>query len=104
MPSIPIRRRFLAAGTAVVAGVALVAIPLTQAGSAPSSTSVLGADLDHILADQRFAGGQVGLEVRDATTGDVLYEHNAENRLLPARPASRARGRRATVCCAATCT
>ncbi|HEY3633093.1 MAG TPA: D-alanyl-D-alanine carboxypeptidase/D-alanyl-D-alanine-endopeptidase [Jatrophihabitantaceae bacterium] len=84
MPSIPIRRRFLAAGTAVVAGVALVAIPLTQAGSAPSSTSVLGADLDHILADQRFAGGQVGLEVRDATTGDVLYEHNAENRLLPA--------------------
>src|SRR2546423_15633086 len=87
MPSIPIRRRrprLLAAGAAVVAGVALVAIPLTQAGSDPSSTSALGADLDRILADQRFAGGQVGLEVRDATTGHVLYEHNAENPLLPA--------------------
>src|SRR5882757_2113927 len=84
MPSIPIRRRLLAAGAAVVAGVALVAIPLTQAGSAPSSTSALGADLDHILADQRYAGSQVGLEVRDAATGDVLYAHNAENRLLPA--------------------
>lgn len=84
MPSIPIRRRFLAAGAAVVAGVALAVVPLTHAGSAPSSTSALGADLDRVLADQHFAGGQVDLEVRDAGTGDVLYEHNAQNRLLPA--------------------
>jgi len=124
MPSIPIRRRFLAAGAAVVAGVALAVVPLTHAGSAPSSTSALGADLDRILADQHFAGGQVGLEVRDAGTGDVLYEHNAQNRLLPAsnaklltstaamdvlgpttgsRPASRLRVRLTTARCSATC-
>jgi D-alanyl-D-alanine carboxypeptidase/D-alanyl-D-alanine-endopeptidase (penicillin-binding protein 4) len=84
MPSIPIRRRLLAAGAAVLAGVALAAVPLTHAGSAPSSTSALGAALDHILADHRYAGSQVGLEVRDADTGDILYEHDAETRLLPA--------------------
>jgi len=33
---------------------------------------------------QPWPDGQVGLEVRRRATGDVLYEHNAENRLLPA--------------------
>jgi len=82
--SVTIPRRFAAAVAGILAVAALAAVPLTQAGSAPASTSQLGADLDRILADQRLAGGQVGLEVRDAATGDVLYEHNAENRLLPA--------------------
>ncbi|HZE48289.1 MAG TPA: D-alanyl-D-alanine carboxypeptidase/D-alanyl-D-alanine-endopeptidase, partial [Jatrophihabitantaceae bacterium] len=82
--SVTIPRRFAAAVAGVFAAAALAAVPLTQAGSAPASTSRLGADLDRILADQRLAGGQVGLEVRDAATGDVLYEHNAQNRLLPA--------------------
>ncbi|HEY3716681.1 MAG TPA: D-alanyl-D-alanine carboxypeptidase/D-alanyl-D-alanine-endopeptidase [Jatrophihabitantaceae bacterium] len=82
--SVQIPRRAAVAVVCVLAAAALAAVPLTQAGSAPASTSQLGADLDRILADQRLAGGQVGLEVRDAATGDVLYEHNAQNRLLPA--------------------
>jgi serine-type D-Ala-D-Ala carboxypeptidase/endopeptidase (penicillin-binding protein 4) len=82
--SVHIPRRVASVAAAVIAVAALAAGPLTRAGSAPSSTSQLGADLDQILANQALAGAQVGLEVRDATTGDVLYEHNAQERLLPA--------------------
>jgi D-alanyl-D-alanine carboxypeptidase/D-alanyl-D-alanine-endopeptidase (penicillin-binding protein 4) len=82
--SVHIPRRLAAAAAAVLAAAALAAIPLTHADSSPSATSQLGADLDRIIADQRLAGGQVGLEVRNAATGDVLYAHNAQERLLPA--------------------
>src|SRR5215467_7478854 len=81
--SVHIPRRVASVAAAAIAVAALAAVPLTHAGSAPSSTSQLGADLDRILANQALAGAQVGLEVRDATTGDVLYGHNAQERLLP---------------------
>jgi serine-type D-Ala-D-Ala carboxypeptidase/endopeptidase (penicillin-binding protein 4) len=51
---------------------------------AAATASGLGSQLDKILADPRLSGAQVGLEVRDAKTGDVLYDHDAGERLLPA--------------------
>ena len=65
------------AGTAAPASAAQVA-------SAPTAGSALTADLDRLLTDPRLQGSQVGLEVRDAATGEVLYDHGAGTRLLPA--------------------
>ncbi|MEV6493703.1 D-alanyl-D-alanine carboxypeptidase/D-alanyl-D-alanine-endopeptidase, partial [Actinoplanes sp. NPDC051633] len=44
----------------------------------------LTAALDQILADSRLAGASAGLEVRDAVTGEALYERNVNQRLIPA--------------------
>ncbi len=85
--TVPMSRRFAARASAVL--VALLVGALTQTSrphpvaGAPAAAG-LGADLDRILGDPRLDDAQVGLEVRDATTGDVLYEHNAAERLLPA--------------------
>ncbi|MBO0827412.1 MAG: D-alanyl-D-alanine carboxypeptidase/D-alanyl-D-alanine-endopeptidase [Streptosporangiales bacterium] len=51
---------------------------------AAAAASGLGSRLDSILADPRLSGAQVGLEVRDAETGAVLYDHDASERLVPA--------------------
>jgi serine-type D-Ala-D-Ala carboxypeptidase/endopeptidase (penicillin-binding protein 4) len=40
--------------------------------------------LDSLLADARYRGSQVALVVRDAATGEVIYDRNGGNRLLPA--------------------
>ncbi len=86
-------RRLAARAGGVLLAAVVVVVPLTRSaashpGSSPaaraSAPTSLGADLDRILGDARLDNSQVGLEVRDATTGDVLYEHNAQQRLLPA--------------------
>lgn len=43
----------------------------------------LAADLDEILADPRLVGGQAGVIVKRADTGEVLYQHDADRRLIP---------------------
>ncbi|MGI8418312.1 MAG: D-alanyl-D-alanine carboxypeptidase/D-alanyl-D-alanine endopeptidase [Nakamurella sp.] len=71
---------------------ALAPAPATDAGGqvtiAAADTAQSQADLtsklDNLLADPRYNGSQVGLEVRDATTGETLYDHNGNERLLPA--------------------
>jgi D-alanyl-D-alanine carboxypeptidase/D-alanyl-D-alanine-endopeptidase (penicillin-binding protein 4) len=52
------------------------------AGSGQSST--LASQLDAILADSRLAGAEAALTVRDAGTGQQLYDANGNERLLPA--------------------
>lgn len=74
---------------ATAAAVAATAGLLTQAAGAPAATQAVQATplqqrLDSLLADSRFQGSQVGLVVRDAATGDVLYDRNGTSRLLPA--------------------
>jgi D-alanyl-D-alanine carboxypeptidase/D-alanyl-D-alanine-endopeptidase (penicillin-binding protein 4) len=44
----------------------------------------LADDIDQILADPRMDGSQAAVLVTDADTGEVLYDHNSENRLMPA--------------------
>jgi len=74
---------FLATGL-TTAG--LTAAGVTTAAQQPAvvEASPLQTKLDTLLADSRFTGSQVGLVVRDAVTGEELYDRNGGSRLLPA--------------------
>ncbi|HEU4946094.1 MAG TPA: D-alanyl-D-alanine carboxypeptidase/D-alanyl-D-alanine-endopeptidase [Kribbella sp.] len=86
-PSVFRSSRGLVAAAATVAATAGL---LTQATGAPApapqvvQATPLQQQLDSLLADSRFQGSQVGLLVRDATTGETLYDRNGSTRLLPA--------------------
>ncbi|PZF79501.1 D-alanyl-D-alanine carboxypeptidase/D-alanyl-D-alanine endopeptidase [Jiangella anatolica] len=54
----------------------------TEPAAAPADA--LTADLDAILSDPRLAGGQASVVVRDAATGETLYDHDGAQRLMPA--------------------
>lgn len=84
------RRWYLICPSIVVVVLGLVVAVLQPARSAPakpaehSDGSGLKSNLDRILADSKLKGGQVGLEVREAKSGKVLYSHHADKRLNPA--------------------
>ncbi|PSL06944.1 D-alanyl-D-alanine carboxypeptidase/D-alanyl-D-alanine-endopeptidase (penicillin-binding protein 4) [Haloactinopolyspora alba] len=44
----------------------------------------LAADIDEILADSRLDGAQAAVVVRDAETGETVYEHEPDQRFMPA--------------------
>jgi D-alanyl-D-alanine carboxypeptidase/D-alanyl-D-alanine-endopeptidase (penicillin-binding protein 4) len=77
-------------GRGVVAAVAVMAAAaggvVTQSAGAPTAVqeTALQQRLDGLLNDSRYDGSQVGLVVRDATTGETLYDRNGAERLLPA--------------------
>ncbi|NDL56770.1 D-alanyl-D-alanine carboxypeptidase/D-alanyl-D-alanine endopeptidase [Phytoactinopolyspora mesophila] len=76
----------LAAGGLVAAfNVVPSALPATDSKDelAPAVQD-LAADIDEILADPRMDGSQASVVVADAASGEVLYERNGENRLMPA--------------------
>ncbi|GAB2640037.1 D-alanyl-D-alanine carboxypeptidase/D-alanyl-D-alanine-endopeptidase [Kribbella swartbergensis] len=77
-------------GRGVVAAAAVLATAVggvvTQSGTAPTAVqaTALQTRLDTLLNDSRFNGSQVALVVRDATTGETLYDRNGGQRMLPA--------------------
>jgi serine-type D-Ala-D-Ala carboxypeptidase/endopeptidase (penicillin-binding protein 4) len=77
-------------GRAVVASVAAVAAAVggvvSQSAGAPTAVqaTALQQRLDSLLNDSRYDGSQVALVVRDATTGETLYDRNGDQRMLPA--------------------
>jgi len=87
------RSRFLRGALAIPLAAVLVgglAATITATTMTPSATAqptgwqALAADLDRILADARLRGAHAGVVVRDADTGEALYERGAVDRLLPA--------------------
>lgn len=61
----------------------LVGVSLLLGGCAtPSKTGEQA--LDQLLADPALAGASVSLMVRDARSGNTLYQHNPRTRLVPA--------------------
>ena len=70
----------VAAVAAAVGGV------VTQSAGAPAAVqpTALQQQLDSLLNDSRYDGSQVALVVRDATTGETLYDRNGAQRMLPA--------------------
>jgi serine-type D-Ala-D-Ala carboxypeptidase/endopeptidase (penicillin-binding protein 4) len=82
-------------GLAALVASMLTAVSLTGAGptslfngaqQAPQGALATGLtqQLDALLTNRAFTGSQVELVVRDAATGDLLYDRNGGNRLLPA--------------------
>ncbi|GLU46499.1 D-alanyl-D-alanine carboxypeptidase/D-alanyl-D-alanine endopeptidase [Nocardiopsis ansamitocini] len=72
-------------------GTALVGVltaGLLAVGAAPATAadglSDLRTDLDALLKDPLLAGATSGVVVRNAATGEVLYEHQPQTSLLPA--------------------
>src|ERR671912_309254 len=70
----------------VAAALGATAGLLSQSAGAPAADQATGLQqqLDTLLTDARFTGSQVGLVVRDATSGETLYDRNGSTRLLSA--------------------
>ncbi|WP_405058055.1 D-alanyl-D-alanine carboxypeptidase/D-alanyl-D-alanine-endopeptidase [Kribbella sp. NBC_01505] len=77
------RRKLIAAG-AVLAVAAGALVSQSVGSTASADDTPLQAQLDQLLANPAYTGSQVDLVVRDATTGDTLYNRNGGNRLMPA--------------------
>jgi len=73
----------LAVVAVAVTGTAF-AVGTASAGTSTSSDTALVSTLNQILADARLTGSTTGLQVRDATTGAIIYSKNAEQRVIPA--------------------
>ncbi|GAA1513914.1 D-alanyl-D-alanine carboxypeptidase/D-alanyl-D-alanine-endopeptidase [Kribbella lupini] len=74
----------LAAAAAVAATAGLVGQSVAGPAQVQVQATGLQQQLDALLSDARFQGSLVGLVVRDATTGETLYDHDGSTRLLPA--------------------
>ncbi|MFB7663112.1 D-alanyl-D-alanine carboxypeptidase/D-alanyl-D-alanine-endopeptidase [Kitasatospora sp. NPDC056138] len=73
--------------TLPLAAVALAATMLAgsaQADPTPSADPTLTSDLDAILASPVLSGAEVGVQVMDAGTGQVVYQHQADAYFTPA--------------------
>ncbi|GAA1554067.1 D-alanyl-D-alanine carboxypeptidase/D-alanyl-D-alanine-endopeptidase [Kribbella hippodromi] len=60
------------------------AVKQTAVKQTAAAQTALQQRLDGLLNDRRYDGSQVALVVRDATTGETLYDRNGGERLLPA--------------------
>lgn len=61
---------------------AQIVAPSSRDLAASAAREDLAADLDEILADPRLQGGQAAVLVTSAETGEVLYERDADRRLM----------------------
>lgn len=79
-----VSRRKLIAAAAVLAVAAGALVSQSVGSTASADETPLQTQLDKLLTNSAFTGSQVDLVVRDATTGDTLYNRNGGNRLMPA--------------------
>jgi serine-type D-Ala-D-Ala carboxypeptidase/endopeptidase (penicillin-binding protein 4) len=69
----------------LLAGVVVTGVATPAQAAVPARASGdLKTDIDQILADSRLNGATVGVTVRNARTGAVLYSHDADQRVVPA--------------------
>jgi D-alanyl-D-alanine carboxypeptidase/D-alanyl-D-alanine-endopeptidase (penicillin-binding protein 4) len=61
----------------------VVALGPAAAVSGAAGDPALTAALDQVFADGRLAGAATSVEVRDAATGEALYERAVNDRLIP---------------------
>lgn len=76
----------LTASGLTASGLTVSGLTSAQPAQAPAAVqqTPLTEQLDALLADPRFTGSQVGLVVREASTGEEVYDRNGGSRLLPA--------------------
>lgn len=65
-------------------GAMLVGLSFLLGGCASVSSTSNSSTLDHLLADPALNGATVSVMVRDARSGNTLYQHNPRTRLVPA--------------------
>ena len=70
--------------TSGLAATTLATAPTTQVAQTQAADPALTSAIDAILADPRFDGSMVSVAVRDANTGEALYERDTGQRLNPA--------------------
>jgi D-alanyl-D-alanine carboxypeptidase/D-alanyl-D-alanine-endopeptidase (penicillin-binding protein 4) len=79
--------KLLAGGLALVLSGAALAGTATASDArtvtAPRAAGDLKTDIDAILADSRLDGASIGVSVRDAGTGKVLYDNGASGQETP---------------------
>ena len=80
------RPRSLAGAGVALAAVLLTAVPASGllTGASAQEADPLGKDLSAIIADPSLAGADVGLSVRRADTGEVLFTSQSSRRSAPA--------------------
>jgi serine-type D-Ala-D-Ala carboxypeptidase/endopeptidase (penicillin-binding protein 4) len=71
-------------GRWIHAGAMALGFGLLLSGCASPSKTATGQSLDQLLADPALHGATVSLMVRDARSGNTLYQHNPRTRLVPA--------------------
>ncbi|MFF2626052.1 D-alanyl-D-alanine carboxypeptidase/D-alanyl-D-alanine-endopeptidase [Kitasatospora griseola] len=81
MPARPYRRTLPLAAAVLAASLLAVS---AQADDPKPADATLTADLNTLLADPRLASAQAGVEVLDATTGEVLFARQPQSLFTPA--------------------
>ena len=71
-------------GRWIHAGAMVLGFGLLLGGCASPPKTATGQSLDQLLADPALHGATVSLMVRDARSGNTLYQHNPRTRLVPA--------------------
>ncbi|MEU0845642.1 D-alanyl-D-alanine carboxypeptidase/D-alanyl-D-alanine-endopeptidase [Streptomyces sp. NPDC005962] len=80
----PANRRARAWAWPLVIGLIATLTWSSPAGADASRGGGLGTALDSVLDDPLLKGGAAGVVVADADSGDMLYRHRADDRLMPA--------------------
>lgn len=78
------KRTLISSAVAVTAAGALTFAGTMVAQAQETGDEALAAAIDAILADPRLTDSQAGVVVRDANTGEVLYDRNGSDRAVPA--------------------
>lgn len=84
------RRIFVALAASALLAAGLIAAPDDSPEIAPQAQQKTDSDtelqiaLDRLLRDPAFDGSDVSLVVRDAKTGEPVYDHFGDNRMAPA--------------------
>ncbi|GAB3893297.1 D-alanyl-D-alanine carboxypeptidase/D-alanyl-D-alanine-endopeptidase [Kibdelosporangium lantanae] len=76
------RRRTLVGGGIAVVAILLAGMPASTVSALPNA--LLTADLDALVHDPALKNGTVGLVVRNADTGELLYSAQSDRREQPA--------------------
>lgn len=78
------KRTLISSAVAVTAVGAITLAGTMVAQAQETGAAALGAAIDAIIKDPKLTDSQVSIMVKDAATGEVLYDHNGNQRAIPA--------------------
>ncbi|SDD90788.1 D-alanyl-D-alanine carboxypeptidase/D-alanyl-D-alanine endopeptidase [Glycomyces harbinensis] len=78
------KRTLISSAVAVTAAGAITLAGTVVAQAQETGDEALAAAIDAVLDDPKLADSQSGVMVKDADTGEVIYDHNGNQRAIPA--------------------